>query len=268
MAGRRRLGVLWPNAMGSALLAIATLFHREIVRFYRQPGRVIGSVATPLLFWLMLGGGIGRSFRAPTGEASYIAYLLPGMLVMTVLFTAIFSTISIIEDRQAGFLQGALVAPVGQLAVIGAKVLAGVALAVLQAALLLGLAPAFGIELGWSDALSTLGALALVATALTAVGFAMAWYTESVQAYHSGMNVLLAPLWFLSGAVFPAAGAAAPLRWAITLNPLSYGVALVRALLAGQAGAPLSWVVSVAFALGAGVLALLATRRPSRWVTA
>ena len=100
------------------LLAVATLWHRELVRFYRQRGRVVGALGTPLVFWILIGSGFGRSFRMPgsgqTEEINYLEYFFPGTVILIVLFTAIFSTISLIEDRREGFLLSVLVAPVSR----------------------------------------------------------------------------------------------------------------------------------------------------------
>src|SRR3972149_10598402 len=114
----------------SWLLPTWSLFAREVLRFVRQPGRVLGSLGTPLLFWLLLGSGFGRTFRPP-GMAEgmdYLTYFFPGTVLLVVLFTAIFSSISVIQDRTEGFLQGVLVAPVPRLAIVLGKVLGGATL--------------------------------------------------------------------------------------------------------------------------------------------
>ena len=114
--------------------AALTLALREIQRFFRQPARVMAALGTPLLFWLVLGSGLGTSFRPSEGSADghFLHYFFPGILMLTVMFTAIFSTISIIEDRSAGFLQGVLVSPAPRSAIVLGKVLGGTALALIQ----------------------------------------------------------------------------------------------------------------------------------------
>ena len=110
--------------MSPFLLAVGTLWQREVVRFYRQPSRVVGALAPPELVWLLIGAGLGPSFRparaggAAAADGSYLAYFFPGVVILILLFTAIFSEISIIEDRHEGFLQGVLVAPVPRAAVV------------------------------------------------------------------------------------------------------------------------------------------------------
>src|SRR5215217_5600780 len=110
-----------------------SLCHRELVRFLRQRHRIIGELATPLVFWLLIGGGMNRSFAASGAGAgageNYLQYFFPGTVLMILLFTAIFSTISVIEDRREGFLQGVLVAPVGRMSIVLGKVLGGTLLA-------------------------------------------------------------------------------------------------------------------------------------------
>jgi ABC-2 type transport system permease protein len=222
--------------------AVFTLAGRELVRFYRQRSRVIGALLTPLLFWLFIGAGIGNSFRpggaagAP-GSTGFLEYFYPGTLVLIVFFTAIFSTISIIEDRREGFLQSVLVAPISRLSMAAGKIVGGALLAILQGLVFLALAPLAGIPLTVPSVALTLGMLSLVALGLTGLGFLIAWNMDSTQGFHAIMNVFLIPLWLLSGAAFPASGAQGWLRVGMAANPISYGVAAVRrALYTGHAG--------------------------------
>lgn len=216
--------------MTSLLLPSLSLCHRELIRFLRQRSRIIGALVTPLVFWLLIGGGMGRSFRAEglPGGTNFIQYFFPGTVLMILLFTAIFSTISIIEDRKEGFLQGVLVAPVPRMAIVLGKVLGGTVLAFGQGLLFLGLAPTVGIKLTLASVLATMGVMLLVAFALTALGFCLAWRMSSTQGFHAIMNLLLMPMWFLSGALFPASGAMGGLGWIMRLNPLTYGLAALR----------------------------------------
>lgn len=221
-----------------APLAIATLWQRELTRFFRQPSRIAGAALSPLLFWILIGSGFSSSFRLPgAADVSYLRYFFPGVIVLVLLFAAIFSTISVIEDRREGFLQGVLVAPVGRAAIVAGKVLGGATLAWLQALPFLALAPLAGIDLTWSGTLAAAGVMALLAVALTAVGFAFAWRVDSVQGFHAVMNLVLVPMWLLSGAFFPLAGAATWMSVLMRLNPLTYGVAALRSVLDAGSGA-------------------------------
>lgn len=161
----------------------------------------------------------------------YLEYFFPGTVVMILLFTAIFSTISVIEDRKEGFLQGVLVAPVPRSAVVLGKVLGGTTLAVVQGTLLLALGPLAGIHF---TALAFMEAVVLqlvVAFALTALSFCIAWRMDSTQGFHAIMTVFLLPLWLLSGSFFPAKGVPGWLAILMKINPLTYGVAAMRRVL-------------------------------------
>jgi len=257
------------------LLAVWTLWQREIVRFYRQPSRVIGALAPPILFWLLIGSGLGPSFHptlAPgAGDAGgYLAWFFPGVVILILLFTAIFSEISIIEDRQEGFLQGVLVAPVPRAAVVLGKVLGGTTLAMLQCVPFLALAPAAGLGLPTAGSLALIVAvLALLAFALTALAAGIAWRLDSSQGFHAVMNLFLIPMWLLAGTLFPLARSG----WLSTLmriDPLTYGVAALRRGLAGGApsdlpGLGVSLAVTAACAaLAFGAAVWVASRRPAR----
>ena len=219
------------------MMAVFTLWKRELVRFFRQPSRIAGAAGSPLIFWVLIGSGLSGSFRLPGGpsDLSYLEYFFPGTMVLTLLFAAIFSTISVIEDRNQGFLQGVLVAPVPRASIAAGKVLGGATLAWLQSVIFLALAPLSGIRLTLSSALAAAGVLAVLGIALTAVGFAFAWKVDSVQGFHAVMNLLLVPMWLLSGAFFPPSGAPGWLAAVMRANPLTYGVAALRWALYGSA---------------------------------
>jgi len=253
-----------------AFLAPATaLFQRELVRFGRQPSRIVSAAGSPLLFWLLIGSGLSGTFRLGGGGVSYLEYFFPGTVVLLVLFSAIFSTISVIEERQAGFLQGVLAAPVAPDAIVAGKVFGGAALAWAQGAVLVLLAPLAGSRLHLRSGAAALGVLALVAITLTATGFACAWRVSSTQGFHGIMNLLLVPMWLLSGAFFPLSGVPTWLLALAWANPMTYGVAAFRRLLQPQVGALadpfpsllLPLVLTVLFAVAAWLLARLAVVR-------
>jgi ABC-2 type transport system permease protein len=236
-------------------LAVAILWRREVTRFVRQRSRVVGALAQPIVFWLLLGGGLSASFRPPGAApgTSYLAYLYPGILALVLLFTAIFATIATVEDRQTGFLQGVLVAPVGRAAIVVGQALGATTLAVGQGLLFLVLAPLAGVAVGPGRFLAAAGVMTVVAFGLTNLGLLIAWRMESTQGFHAIMNLLLIPIWLLSGAFFPPTGVARPLAWLMTVDPLTYGLAALRACLDPPSAAtlpplPLSLGVAVAFA--------------------
>jgi ABC-2 type transport system permease protein len=248
--------------------AVTALAHRELVRFFRQRNRVFGALGQPIIFWLLFSEGL-------RGNQLDYAHFFPGTLVMILLFTAIFATISIIEDRNEGFLQAVLVAPAPRWAMVLGKVLGGAAIAMIQGLLFLALGAAtLGLDSSLGEVALAIVLMALIALALTALGFAIAWRMESTHAFHAIMSVFLLPMWLLSGAFFPAGGEGV-LAWIVRINPLTYGVAGLRHYLrfappsvdaadvASAAasspvdalpGLPLCWVVTLTFA--AAMLAL------------
>ena len=216
--------------MSTILLPAYTLWQRELVRFYRQRSRVVGVIASPLLFWLLLGSGFGRSIQTGTGT-DYLSYFFPGALIMIVLFTSIFTMMSVIEDRREGFLLSVLVAPVHRGSIVLGKVLGGSTLAAVQGLVFLVLAPLIGIHFGLAQFALMVLIVFLVAFALTALGFAVAWSLDSAQAFHAIINLFLIPLWLLSGAMFPIAHASRWIKAIMLANPLTYGVEALRATL-------------------------------------
>ncbi|HEY6765312.1 MAG TPA: ABC transporter permease [Candidatus Sulfotelmatobacter sp.] len=221
-----------PVSAGVALPAF-TLWWREIVRFYRQKARVVGVLASPLVFWLVIGSGFGTSFRSGggPGQQHYLDYFYPGALIMIVLFTSIFTMMSVIDDRKEGFLLSVMVAPVPRSAIVLGKVLGGTTLATIQGLIFLVFAPFTGVHLQAIQILLVTLVVFLVSFALTALGFAIAWPMDSSQAFHGIVNLFLIPLWLLSGALFPMSGASGWIRWLMRINPLTYGVEALRGLL-------------------------------------
>jgi len=270
------------SARSAPWLAAATLWRREIVRFLREPSRVASAAVTPLLFWGLIGSGFSGAFRLPgeggaadAGDAAtgFLEYFYPGTLLLILLFAAIFSTISLIEDRREGFLQGVLAAPVPRLAVVAGKVAGGATLAWLQAAPILLLAPLAGVPWSAASLAAAAGVMVLVAVELAAVGVVFAWRTSSVQGFHAVMNLLLIPLWLLSGAFFPISAAPGWLAAVMRVNPLTFALAALRGALysaapateAAATGLPAlapALLVTGALAVAAFGLAVVVARPP------
>lgn len=248
------------------LLAAWSLGKREIVRFFRQRNRIVGAIGTPVLFWILFGAGFNSSFSlGGGGSPGFAEYSFPGSVMLIVLFTAIFTTISVIEDRKEGFLQSVLVAPVRRWAMVLGKIWGGATIALVQALIFLPLALTFHQPAPLGNWIQLVVMIAVAAIALTAFGFMFAWNTDSTQGFHAVMNLVLMPMWLLSGGFFPArvldehatAGDMA-VHWAVRLNPLSYAVAGVRQLLLpastgyGNAWMPslgMCWAVTLLFAV-------------------
>jgi ABC-2 type transport system permease protein len=262
-----------PDAPASAgvWLPAFTLWWREIVRFYRQKTRVVGVLASPLVFWVVIGSGFGTSFHSGGGQGqqNYLDYFYPGALIMIVLFTSIFAMMSLIEDRKEGFLLSVMVAPVPRSAIVLGKVLGGTTLSAIQGMIFLIFAPFAGVHLNLLQFLLVTVVVFLVSFALTALGFAIAWPMDSTQAFHGIINLFLIPLWLLSGALFPIARASGWIRVLMYLNPLTYGVEALRALLYPGMETPFPLPSSIAtlllFSLVMFALAfLMANRRTTR----
>ena len=217
----------------SLVLPVLSLWRREVIRFARQRSRWVGALGTPVVFWLLLGSGLRDSFRVGESATSpnYLEYAFPGTMILIVLFTAIFATISVIDDRQAGFLQAVLAAPVDRSAIVLGKILGSSTLATIQAMLFMLIAPLTGVPFTFASVLAALGVLIAVSLGLSALGFVFAWQIDSTQGFHAVMNLILMPMWLLSGALFPANGASTWVGWAMSVNPITYGVAALRHVL-------------------------------------
>src|SRR5262245_2023470 len=233
------------RSLNSFLLPVVTLWQRELIRFWRTKSRVLGVVASPLLFWLIIGAG-----------SNDLARYYAGSLVLTVMFSAIFSTISIIEDRREGFLLSMLVSPASRTSMVLGKILGSATLAWIQGLIFLGFAPLAGVRIAPRELVPIAAAIFLVAFTLTGLGFAIAWKMDSTAGFHAVMNLLLLPMWMVSGALFPMATAHGWVRALMWINPLTYSIGLLNHLLHFPDTAPgplASLVVTGVF----GVLLLL-----------
>lgn len=212
---------------------ISVLVRRDCTRFVREKSRVVGALLQPLIFWLMIGFGMSSTFVLPGAQGvDYLEYFFPGVVVMVVLFTAIFTTMSVIEDRHSGFLQAVLVSPGSRASVVLGKCLGSATVAFAQGLLFLLLAPLSGFDLLAIDWPLLIAALGLSCFALCALGFAVAWWLDSTAGYHVVMSLLLLPLWIVSGAMFPS-GDSKVLAWVQRFDPMSYAVSAVRRALYG-----------------------------------
>lgn len=207
---------------------IGVLWRRDVLLFFKQPSRLAGALLTPLLLWLAIGAGIAPSFAPARSGTGYMEYLFPGIVFILVLQVSISATISVIEDRRQGFLQGVLAAPGSRAALMLGKTGGSATVALLHAVLFLLLAPAAGFALQQFSWWRLLLALTLTSVTLTGLGFVIAWILDSVQGYHVLMNLLLFPLWILSGAMFPVDGLHPVLGAIVRFNPLSYAMAGMR----------------------------------------
>ncbi len=209
------------------------LWLRQVKRYLRSRSRILGSLGQPLLFLLALGFGFGPTFEK-AGGGNYFQFLVPGVICMSILFTAMFSGIEIIWDRQFGFLKETLVAPVSRLNIMIGRTLGGATVATLQGLIVFVLAMIFGFrpELTWSLPLAFVF-MFLIALLFTALGTAVACKLQDMQGFQLIMNFLIMPLFFLSGSLFPLDTAPAVLSMIARFDPLSYGVDGLRGTLIG-----------------------------------
>jgi ABC-2 type transport system permease protein len=222
------------------LRVIYTIWLRECKAFMREKSRIIGMIGQPLLYLLIVGQGIasGLKLNQGGGEVGYLQFYYPGILGMSVLFTSIFSGVSIIWDREFGFLKEVLVAPVPRWAVAVGKILGGATVAMVQSAILIGLTPLVGIVPSVGLVLQLLLLSFLMSMAMTGLGVAIAARMRSMQGFQMLMNFLVMPLYFLSGAMFPIATAPAWMKALMTVDPLTYGVDALRNVCLAGASVP------------------------------
>jgi ABC-2 type transport system permease protein len=218
---------------------VAIVWYRDLLRFWRDRARVAGSLAQPLLFLVVFGAGLGSSLGGAFGQSgaspvSYMQYVYPGVIGMAVLFAAVFGAMSIVWDREFGFLKEILVAPVDRSAVAIGKAFGGATQAMIQGALLLVIAPLLGVRLTLESVLLLIPFLFLLAFAMSSFGVAIASRMKSMQGFQIIMNFLLLPMFFLSGALFPLSNLPDWMTVLTRLNPVSYGMDPIRRIVLGN----------------------------------
>ena len=213
---------------------IGVLWMRQLKRYFRSRSRIIGSLGQPILFLLVFGFGFGPVF-AKAGNGNYMQFLGPGIIAMSILFTAIFSGIEIIWDKQFGFLKETLVAPVSRLEIMVGRTLGGATVSVLQGLIVLVIALLFGFKADWIMLPLALLFMILIALFFTALGTAIASVLDDMQGFQLIMNFLIMPVFFLSGALFPINGLPTAIKTITYIDPLTYGVDGLRAALTGIA---------------------------------
>ena len=229
---------------GGLLGAIYIVWWRDIIRYWRDRARVGASLAQPLLYLVIFGTGLasslGGGFGSSAGAAgvSYTTFIFPGVISMSVLFTSIFGAMSIVWDREFGFLKEVLVAPIDRWAVAIGKSLGGTTQAMIQGLILLVLAPFVGVTLSPAVVLEIVVLTFVLAFGLSAMGVALASYMRSMQGFQVVMNFLMMPMFFLSGALFPLVGLPSWMTVLTRLNPASYGIDPIRRTLLGSSGFP------------------------------
>ena len=213
------------------LSTIYIMWLREVKKFIRSRSRIIGSLVQPLFFFLALGYGLGSVFQA-AGQGNYLEFVAPGIIGMSLIFGSIFNGMSIIWDRQFGFLKETLVAPVPRSAVMFGRTLGGATTTTFQGSLVLALMFIAGFHpASWALIAPALLVMLLISVMFTSLGLAVASLFTDVQGFITVVNFLTMPLFLLSGSLFPLQNAPVVLQWAAKADPLSYGIDALRALL-------------------------------------
>ncbi len=247
------------NRLLSNAKAIYVIWLRELIRFMREKARIVTSLIQPAVWLFIMGKGLGSSFAGPQG-VDYVKFMFPGVVGMTVLFASLFSSISIVWDREFGFLKEILVAPVSRTAIVIGKALSGSTTAMLQGALVLLFAPLIGMRLSLPVVLEALGLMFLISFALASTGILIAARMESMQSFQLIMNFFVMPMFFLSGAMFPLRGLPTWMGAIARINPLAYGIDAMKSVIIGlhefALGTDLAVIIVMASAMITGAVAL------------
>ncbi len=197
---------------------------RELIKFFRERSRLISTLTRPLIWLFFVGMGMSRLVPQDATGTDYMRFLFPGIVGMTILFSSIFSSISIIWDKEFGFLKEILVAPVSRLSIILGKALSGTILSTIQAIIVMLLSPVIGVYLGVVDILYSLLMIILLSFCISILGIVIASFYESLESFSTIMNFIVMPMFFLSGALYPVERLPLILKMATYINPLTYGV--------------------------------------------
>lgn len=206
--------------------AIYVIVAREFKKFVREKSRLISTLVRPLIWLFLVGGGMSRLITPQSGimTVSYLQFIFPGILGMTILFSSIFSSISIIWDKEFGFMKEILVAPVSRLSIVIGKALSGTVVSMIQAAIILILFPVLGLKLSILQILGTLTICLLLSFCISSLGIVIATFYESFESFSVIMNFIVMPMFFLSGAMYPVKVLPLILKVATKINPLTYGI--------------------------------------------
>ncbi|HTX44552.1 MAG TPA: ABC transporter permease [Methanocella sp.] len=213
---------------------IYTLWKREVLRLWREKSRLVSSVVTPILWLVIFGTGLGMAMAARAGGFNYQQFLFPGIIGQTLLFTAMFMGISVIWDKQFGFMKEILVAPVSRLSIFIGKMLGVGTNSMLQGIIVLALGFFIGIPMSGVMVVETILLMLLITIGLVCIGLIIASVLNSLENFGVIMTFVNMPMFFLSGALFPVATLPDWLKWAFYLNPLTYGVDALRAVTMGS----------------------------------
>ena len=214
---------------------IYVLVAREFKKFVREKSRLISTLARPLIWLFLVGGGMSRIVTPDLG-VSYMKFIFPGILGMTILFSSIFSSLSIIWDKEFGMMKEILVAPVSRFTVVIGKALSGTLISVIQTVIILMISPFLDIELGLMSICYAVAIAVLLSFCISSLGIVIATFYESFESFSVIMNFIIMPMFFLSGAMYPVNKLPHVLQAITRLNPLTYGVDALKHVLLGESG--------------------------------
>ncbi|MFZ2197097.1 MAG: ABC transporter permease [Thermodesulfovibrionales bacterium] len=242
------------------LNAVYVIVAREYKKFIREKTRLFSAIARPLLWLFLVGGGMSRLVPAGDG-VSYTQFIFPGILGMTILFSSIFSSISIIWDKEFGFMKEILVAPVSRFSVVVGKAMSGMLLSTTQAVIILALFPFIGIKLGILQIVGVILVCAVLSFAIAAFGILLASFYDSYESFSVIMNFIVMPMFFLSGAMYPVKLLPPVLRILSKFNPLTYGIDALKNIIfpfeTGRMGADFPLFLDASVILAASVVFVL-----------
>lgn len=214
------------------LNAIYIIWLRELKKFIRDRSRLVSSIAQPLIWLLLIGTGFGATF-GKVGDLQYIQFMFPGILVMTLLFSSMFSAISIIWDREFGFLKEMLVAPIRRTSIAIGKAIGGASRSTIQGVIILIFSPLIGINMTIQKFLLIVPLMFFIAFTISGIGIIIAARMESFEGFNLIVNFVIMPMFLLSGAIFPISNLPPWLSTVVNINPLSYGVDIMRWVMTG-----------------------------------
>jgi ABC-2 type transport system permease protein len=240
--------------------AVYVIVAREFKKFIREKSRLVSTVARPLVWLFLVGGGMSRLVPAANG-VSYIQFIFPGILGMTILFTSIFSSISIIWDKEFGFMKEILVAPISRFSVVIGKATSGMVLSTIQVMIILAFFPFLGLKIGFFGILGILLVSAVLAFAISSLGIVLASFYDSYESFSVIMNFIVMPMFFLSGAMYPVKLMPPLLRVLTKINPLTYGIDAIKHLTfpseTGIMGADFPFFLDVSVIIAASLILVI-----------
>ncbi|MFH1623505.1 MAG: ABC transporter permease [Candidatus Aenigmatarchaeota archaeon] len=245
------------------LMAVYAVWLREFKRFYRDKGSLLGSIARPLMWFLIIGGGIGATTKLAGVSVDYFTFIAPGIIGMTILFTSLFQGVSVIWDREFGFLKEMLVAPVSRTSIVVGKALGGATSSLLQSAIIVGVAYATGVHFSLAALLAMLPLIITISVGFTSMGLTIASLMDTMEGFNVIMNFIVMPMFLLSGALFPISSTGGVMSAIMYADPMTYGVEALRYASIGVSSMSpvLSMSVVLAFAAVMSVIATVAFNR-------